>query len=159
MSLISRVVKAAWDEVVKPESFVKGDEFEDYVRRFLFPADEYTLLQRTHDYQVNKKDFVESSKEPDFKFRSIKTGREFYIEAKYRSDYFDGGVEWCKPFQLRRYQDIDRDTPVYIVIGIGQAPGDPEKIFLLPLKEIKNPGLFRSFLKCFEIPPYTHAKL
>jgi hypothetical protein len=159
MGLLSRVAKAAWDEVVKPEGFVKGDEFEEYVRRYLFPKDGYILLNRTHDYETNKKDFVETSKEPDFKFRSIRTRNEFFIEAKYRSNYFDGAVEWCKPYQLNRYKDIDTKTPVYVVIGLGQEPRDPETLFLIPIREIKFLKLFRSYLKRYEIPPHKPSTL
>ncbi len=154
MGLISRVAKAAWNEVIKPESFVKGDEFEEYVRSYLFPKDEYNILHRTHDYETNKDDFVEDSKEPDFKFKSIKSGKEFFIEAKYRSNYSDGTVEWCKLYQLKRYRDIDKEIPIYIVIGLGQDPRDPEKIFLIPMKEIRYQKLFRSFLKQYQITPH-----
>lgn len=37
MSLLSRSLKATGEEVATPESFVKGEEFEEYVRKYLFP--------------------------------------------------------------------------------------------------------------------------
>jgi len=48
---LSKVAKAAMDEALKPESFSKGDEFEDYVRKYLFPSDRYELVHRTHSYR------------------------------------------------------------------------------------------------------------
>ena len=33
MGVFTRVIKAAWSEMSKPETFVKGDEFEQYVRK------------------------------------------------------------------------------------------------------------------------------
>jgi len=80
-----RIVKAVRAEMNKPESYVKGEEFEQYVRRYLFPKERYDPVHQTHDHNANKNDFVEASKEPDFKFRSRRSGREFLVEVKYRS--------------------------------------------------------------------------
>ncbi len=151
MGVLTRAIRAAWDEANKPETFVKGDEFEGFIRKHLFPHDDYDLLERTHDYTFNKKDFVESSKEPDFKFRSRKNGKVFFVEAKYRSVFSKGAIEWCKPYQLTRYEAINRETPVYIVIGVGNLPSSPEHVFLVPVKHIKYVRLFRSFLREYEV--------
>ncbi|MFH1031409.1 MAG: hypothetical protein V1767_02430, partial [Chloroflexota bacterium] len=125
MDIISKVIrgaKGAMDAINKPESYVKGDAFENYIRKNLFVKDRYDLVQKTHDYTTNKGDFVENTKEPDFKFRSIKTGKEFFVEAKYRSSYRENAIEWCKPFQLKRYKEIDKKTPVYLALGVGEEP-------------------------------------
>jgi hypothetical protein len=154
MGLLIRTIKAAWNEANKPETFVKGDEFEAFIRKYLFPHDDYDLLAKTHDYISNKNDFVQSSTEPDFKFRSRRNNNVFFVEAKYRSAYFDGAIEWCKSYQLTRYEAINRATPVYVVIGVGNLPSSPDHVFLVPVKRIgRYMRLFRSFLKEFEIPP------
>ena len=158
MSILTRVIKAAWDEVSKPDSYVKGDEFERFIRRHLFLNDDYDLLHRTHDYTSNKNDYIESSKEPDFKFRSREFGKEFFVEAKYRSGFYKGAVKWCKPHQLKRYQAINKKTPVCIVLGVGQQPGSPERVYLVPLKRIRYTRLFRSFLSEYEIPAHQCVK-
>jgi len=150
MSLIGRAVKAAWNEISTPDTFRKGEEFETYVRNHLFPKDKYTLLQKTHNYVGNKDDFVDNTKEPDFKFKSV-SGITFFLEAKYRSNYFNGAIEWCKPYQLRRYREIDKYTQVYVVIGIGSEPNNPTQLFFIPLKDIKYTKLFRSFLQSYEV--------
>jgi hypothetical protein len=161
-SKVIRVTKVTLDTINKPDSFVKGDEFEAYIRAHLFVKDRYDLLQRTHDYTTNKDDYVENTKEPDFKFRSIKTGKEFFVEAKYRSEYHENAVEWCKPFQFKRYKEIDKKTPVYVTIGIGKESNSPGQIFFIPLKDIKYTKLFRSFLKDYEVSvnsPIDHRLL
>ena len=150
-----RVTKAALDEINKPETFVKGDNFEAYIRAHLFIKDRYDLIQRTHDYTTNKGDFVENTKEPDFKFRCLKTGKEFFVEAKYRSNYRDNAIEWCKPFQLKRYREIDKKTPVFVTIGVGNESNSPRQIFFIPIKEIKYTKLFRSFLRDYEVSVNT----
>jgi len=153
MSVLARSVKGPKDEITTPETFRKGEEFESYVRGHLLPKDKYLLLQRTHGYASNKDDFIESSKEPDFKFQSITSGRTFYVEAKYRSGYYRGTVRWCKSYQLRRYRETDRSTPVYIVIGMGEEPGAPSRVFFVPVKNIRYARLFPSFLRSYEVPP------
>jgi hypothetical protein len=162
ISKVIRVTKVTLDAINKPESFVKGDEFEAYIRTHLFVKDRYDLLQRTHDYTTNKDDYVENTKEPDFKFRSIKTGKEFFVEAKYRSDYYENAIEWCKPFQLKRYKEIDKKTSVYVTLGVGKESNSPSQIFFIPLKDIKYTKLFRSFLKDYEVSvnlPIDHRLL
>ena len=81
LSVLMRIVKAVRAEMNKPASYVRGEEFEQYVRRYLFPKERYDLVHQTHNYIANKNDFVETSKEPDFKFRSRRSGREFLVEA------------------------------------------------------------------------------
>ena len=85
MGVLTRVLKAAWAEMNKPETYVTGDQFEQYVRKYLFTREGYNLVHQTHGYRTNRDDFVETSKEPDFRFRSRRSGREFLVEVKYRS--------------------------------------------------------------------------
>ncbi|MFW6105333.1 MAG: hypothetical protein ACOC7P_01985 [Chloroflexota bacterium] len=84
MGVLTRALKAAWVEITKPATFVAGDEFQQYVRKYLFPKERYYLVHKTHDYEANKNDFVQTSNGPDFRFRSRRSGREFLVEAKYR---------------------------------------------------------------------------
>ena len=85
MGVLARVLKAAWAEMNKPETYVTGDQFEQYVRKYLFTREGYYLVHQTHDYRTNRDDFVEASKEPDFKFGSRRSDREFLVEVEYRS--------------------------------------------------------------------------
>lgn len=155
MSLLRRITKAVKDEILKPESFAKGEAFEDYVRSYLFPHNYYELIHRTHDYNSNNNDYIESSLQPDFKFRCIKTGKEFFVEAKYKSnpEYFKDKIEWCKPHQLKRYREIDKETKVFIILGFGGKPKRPDELILFPLSAAKFCGLYDSFMDKYE---YEH---
>jgi len=86
LGVLTRVLKPARADWRKLETYVAGDEFERYVREQLFTKGGYDLVNQTHDYEANKNDFVETSNEPDFRFRSTRSGREFLVEAKYGSD-------------------------------------------------------------------------
>ena len=135
------------------ESIVKGKEFECFVRRHLFTHDDYCMLERTHNYTSDEKEFVESSKNPDFKFRSRKSGKVFFVEAKFRSVLFNGEFAH-KHYQFRRYREINKETPVCIIIGVGCQPKSPEQVFLIPVRDINTTyvTLFRSFLNRYQIP-------
>jgi hypothetical protein len=60
-SIISKGIRAMIDEANTPESFKIGQKFENYVREYLFVDKYYKLLERTHDYKMNSKDYVNSS--------------------------------------------------------------------------------------------------
>ena len=152
MSTLVRAIKAAWQEMKKPPSYVKGDAFERFIRTTLFPHACYDLLHKNYDYFTSQFFYIESSKEPDFKFRAQKSGAEFFVEAKYRSYFYKSRIEWCKTYQLRRYQVINRQTPTFIVVGVGGQPTMPKQVFLIPMKDIKYTVLFQSFLRKYEIP-------
>jgi hypothetical protein len=145
---LSKGLKAMNDELSKPESFAKGDAFEEYVREYVFPKDKYELINRTHSYQDNKDDYIETSLHPDFTFRCIQTGKEFYVEAKFRvGEYYKNKIEWCKQYQLKRYKQIERkEKPVFLCLGIGDSPTRLSEVFIIPMSKINYTGLFDSFL-------------
>ncbi|WP_203293569.1 hypothetical protein [Luteirhabdus pelagi] len=147
---ISRIAKAVVNEIDKPESFVKGDEFENYVREIVFPKDKYELIHKTHSYQENKGDYIESTLYPDFLFRCKKTKKEFYVEAKFRKGFFKDKVEWTNNKQLKRYKEVNNNKPVIVCIGLEGTPKHPDFIFLMPVSKIKYTGLYESALREFE---------
>jgi len=148
MSLFNRITKAIKDEISKPSSFVKGEAFEDYVRKVVFPSDYYKLINRTHNYSTNNEDYVENSLLPDFELECLDTNRRFHVEVKYRKGVFNNQdkLEWCKPFQLRRYKEIDKRQPVFLVLGIGHNPKNPDEVFVIPMSKIGFTGFYDSFL-------------
>ncbi len=151
LKAITKGVKATYNEYTKPDSFLKGEEFEEYVRKYLFPKDKYTLIHRTHDYHTNEKDFVSSSLEPDFGFAIENSNLEFYVEVKYRENFFNGKVEWCSGNQLKRYKQISNQIPTLLALGMGGNSNNPDYVYLIPLKDINFTGLFPSFLEKYEV--------
>jgi hypothetical protein len=156
MNVLSRVMQAAWVEARKPIGHVTGEEFRDFVRNTIFPESHYILLRKTHEYITVKNDTMATSREPAFKFKSQKTEKEFYVDAKYRHEFHNGMLNWCKPDQLKRFQEIDIETPVYVVIGTGGQPGTPEKVCLIPMKHIRFTRLYTSILTRYQISSRHH---
>lgn len=117
------------------QSYAIGEGFERYVQDVLFHNRDFILVEKTHNYAENSHRYVESSLKPDFTFRPRYGGEQFYVEAKYRSKYYDI-VQWCKPYQLDRYKQIDKHTTVYIAIGIGGSPNAPKYVYVIPLSAL-----------------------
>lgn len=151
LSILSKGIQAMINEATTPESFKIGEKFENYVRENLFVDSHYDLLERTHDFHANNKDYVLSSMKPDFKFRDKKTKKEFYIEVKFRTSIYQNKIMWCNDKQLFRYKEIHKEKPVFILLGLGDDPKAPEFISLIPMDHAKYTGLFPSYAEKFEI--------
>jgi len=139
------------DNLNIPESYKMGKQFEDYLRCHIFVKKYFVITEKTHDFQANHGDFIESSINPDFKFRD-KMNKSFYLEAKFRSDVHDDKISWCNFGQLKRYQEFDKTFPVFIAIGLGGKPDNPKNLYLLPLQEANHTDLFLSVASKFQIP-------
>jgi hypothetical protein len=151
LSILEKGIKAMIDEAFTPESFKIGERFEDYIRDKIFIEKYYDIIERTHNYQSNSKDYVESSLKPDFLFRDRWNKKEFYVEAKFRTGLNNGKIKWCNENQLKRYRQINKDKPVFIIIGFGDDPKQPEFLTLLTIDAAKYIGLFPSYVEQYKI--------
>lgn len=151
MSLFTRILKAVYNEVRKPASFVRGEEFEQYLRNEIFTQLYYDIDHRSHDYSVNHNDYVGDSMFPDFIFCEYKSERLFAVEAKYRSYFYEDAVEWCKPRQLARYKDFSTHMPTLVALGVGGEPKYPDHLYIFNVASVKYPKLFKKTLKPYEV--------
>jgi len=152
MSILSSLrvgIKAMIDDTNKPESFKIGEQFEKYVRDVLFTDSYYVLVEKTHDYNTNHKDYVEASLKPDFTFRDRRTNKEFYVEVKVRTTTLNNKIMWCNQKQLDRYFEYNKQKPVFVILDCGDNANP--YICLIPLNKAKYIGLFPSYTKQFQI--------
>jgi len=166
MGFFKSLIKAAKvlaGDLNTPESFKKGEEFEDFVRRQFFTEDRFKLIHKTQSYSQNRRDFVDNSKQPDFTFQCLDTKRDFYLEAKYRSEVNDQGlVQYANPGQFERHRKLNVEKPVFICLGLAGRPDLPEYAFIIPIGCIKSVYIDEDFLTEFEIStksPITARKL
>lgn len=143
-SLFKTRVQKISDEVLKSDSVLKGEKFENFVESRLFPDKDYVLVKRTDNFERNKNRFSESTNDPDFIFRNRTTGIEFCVEAKYRSKLGRHIVDnkptisWCKDYQLERYRFIDQNNiPVLIAVGLGGVCTHPRSIYLFRVRKVR----------------------
>lgn len=126
----------------------KGDDFEKYVVQ-KFSKNYFSILDWTGDKFVNGS-YSQSNTHPDlalkFKFKDVDT--DFAVECKYRSDYYKNGIEWCTSRQLENYRNYvkEKNRTVFVVIGVGGEATSPEELFIIPLADISENFLSKSFL-------------
>ncbi|NEV93451.1 hypothetical protein G3567_04710 [Psychroflexus sp. YR1-1] len=114
-------------------SFDKGQAFEDFVENVLFPAQHYELMHKTNDYNQNSDRYVYDSKKPDFRFRSRLTGREFHVEAKYRSKAYKNEYDILSDTQVKSFQTIHTGkVPIFVALGYGDKANNPEYVSFIP---------------------------
>tara|TARA_B100002049_G_scaffold83872_1_gene61890 strand:- start:3675 stop:4688 length:1014 start_codon:yes stop_codon:yes gene_type:complete len=115
------------------DSFEKGQAFEDYVQKRLFPEKDYELLHQTNSFDQNSQRYVGDSRLPDFRFKHILTGKEFHIEAKYRTRPFQDAYDILSETQVETFKTVHTpQIPVYIVLGYGGRATWPDYVSLIP---------------------------
>jgi hypothetical protein len=57
------------------------------------------------------------------------------------------------PEQMARYKQFEKEEkfPVYLVIGLGGIPDNPDQMFLVPLKNVNSQTLSLDFLAKYEV--------
>lgn len=137
-----------------PESFKKGQQFEEFVEKNIFTEDRYELITRTNSYEQNNSRFAEDTLKPDFKFRCKETGQEFWVEAKYRSELYQDQLEALSYTQRDRFYMLEREEelPVFVIIGYWGFAYKPKALSLIPLKDYEYIPIYRSILRKFQIP-------
>lgn len=121
---------------VRDRNFEMGSRFEDFVR-FNYFGSNYQITHVTPGYKENCVQFNEDSYKPDLKFLDKGTREEFWVECKYRT-YTHNKKEYqiISENQLRRHRSI-KDSPVYIMLGIGGQPNKPLYLYKIPISRCK----------------------
>jgi hypothetical protein len=98
--------------------------------------------------------YPEANKYPDleFEFTLRETKSVFAVECKWRKNYYKNGVEWAKEYQLTNYKNFakERSIPVFVAIGVGGTPNNPDEVFVVPLEKMKDNFLSQTELKKYE---------
>ena len=125
--------------ITLPEDVLKGREFEDYVLE-LFDVREggdFVLKEWQGDKTLGDV-CPENNRYPDFVF-SYQQSHCFAVECKWR-ERLTANIEkdLFSSDKLAIYQQFadERQMPVFIVLGVGGEPCQPELLYVIPLKEI-----------------------
>ena len=121
------------------ESFRKGEQFERYVEETIFPEAHYEVIYKTSDSTQNRRRFVKKSLEPDFHFRCRVTGKEFYVEAKWRAKPYKDLYQVLSDKQFESFPAINSpERPVFIAFGYGGQASNPNYVSLIPLDQVNS---------------------
>jgi hypothetical protein len=163
-NVLEKVKLAVLDEIkgsiseVSPEK-KKGDDFENYIVTLFNPkAERFLLKEWRSDKIADNGIYALSSHNPDLEFQYIDGSKSyaFAVECKWRSKFQHKEIDWAKPYQIQNYLSYQEKNkiPVFIAIGVGGKPSQPEQLFVAPLNEIcMYPKLFESYLKKFNRNP------
>ena len=81
----------------------------------------------------------ENNSYPDLLIEEAETKRRIAIECKWRNHINDASMkDLFLSEQLSTYQKFSEEKclPVFIVLGIGGSPSDPNNVYIIPLEKV-----------------------
>ena len=131
-------VKERIRAITMPEEVLKGREFEEFVLElFDIKNGKYRLKEWRGDKTLGEV-FPENNSYPDFLIEEIETKRHVAVECKWRQKFNHIGMaDLFSPEQLITYQGFskERTLPVFIILGIGGSPCEPDDVYIVPLEK------------------------
>jgi hypothetical protein len=124
----------------QPDSFEKGRLFEEYIIR-LFNVNSFQIIEWQKSEKIPDGTFSFAHSYPDLELLFLGTRRyRFAVKCKWRKEFREGRINWAKSSQIKSYEDFQNQNriPVFIAIGIGGEPSDPEKLFVTPICNISG---------------------
>ena len=126
--------------VIITDNYEIGRLFEEYIRK-LFNENSFQLKKWHKSEKLIDKIYRNNLSDPDMEFHLF--GRREYrfaVECKWRSEFKNGVIQWAERHQIMAYNDFQKSTrmPVFIAIGVGGEPSNPERLFVTPLHMISN---------------------
>ncbi len=143
---------------IKPETEVidhkkkNGDDFEKFiVQKF---DKKYFFIQNWAGDKYVEGRYAETTPQPDLlmEFKLKGESALFAVECKWRKNERKNGFDFATEAQLERYRkfEAERGVPVFVAIGMGGDGGNPEQLFIIPLKRLKYNHITIDYLKKFE---------
>lgn len=127
----------------------KGTTFEKYIVE-KFNQGYFKLIEWRSD-KFHKGIYAASNKLPDleYSFEVVNSKTPFAIECKWRSVFINEKIEWAKSYQFDNYRNYQKqkNIKVFVIIGVGGEPENPESIYVVPLSKINSIFLFKKELE------------
>jgi hypothetical protein len=124
------------------ESYEKGRLFEEYVIK-LFNDQHFKFKDWRKAGRMAFCDLPKNHCDPDLELIFGRGRYKFAVECKWRSEFKAGIFQWekkDKSLEIYRKYSRQRNIPVFIVIGVGGDPSNPEKMYVTPLECICSLG-------------------
>ena len=144
-------------EFTDKDPYEKGVAFEKYIINLL-PEQDWSIVDYTKDTIKDIPRKIESSSNPDIILRHRGTNKLVALECKYRADFFrteTGRIMLVKDYQINNYKAFNKEKgyPVFIVVGVGNKPSNPGRLFLFPLNSIQYSPTAMEYIEKFGIEP------
>ncbi|MDE6199412.1 MAG: hypothetical protein K2G06_06175 [Muribaculaceae bacterium] len=115
-----------------------GRMFEDFVVSLCSDKSRFRLLAWRGD-KTNGDVYALENLLPDLHIRHRLDNRdvEYYVECKYRSSWGDGGIDLSNQYVRYHNAAKDRKIELFIALGVGGTPSNPDEFFLVPGRMVK----------------------
>ena len=134
-----RSIRQRIRSITLPEDILKGREFEDYVLELFDVQENGDLTLKEWQGDKSLGDICpENNRYPDFVF-SYEQSHCFAVECKWRERLtMNIEKDLFAADKLAIYQQFanERRIPVFVVLGVGGEPCQPELLYVIPLNEI-----------------------
>ena len=137
-------IRQRLNTITLPDDVLKGREFEDYVLSlFDIPNNATITLKEWRGDKTLGDVCPENNHHPDFVFQHQQGGMvtNFAVECKWRNSIpRDIGQNLFPTDKTDVYQrfSTERHIPVFILLGIGGEPCEPESLYIVPLEHIPS---------------------
>ena len=132
--------------------YKNGLDFEKFIVQ-KFNTKLFKIKEWTGDKYVDGL-YAETNQHPDLLmgFSGFKQNKEFAVECKWRQNSTKDGIPFSTNAQLNRYRDYakKKNVPVFMALGLGGKGAIPERLFIVPLKDISEPFMLISQLEKYE---------
>ena len=136
-------------EIANKKDKEKGDTFEKHViSRF---PEQYYKIKIWQGDKYHEGRFAESNYHPDLimELNTKNNKASFAAECKYRQTFFKGEIKLAKEYQIINYRKYatEFNQLVFIVLGVGGEPSNPDSLYIIPLNEINSTTYTENQLK------------
>jgi hypothetical protein len=125
----------------KKEDFKNGYLFEAYIKN-LFNEKNFKLKRWRKSVLLPPDTYISDLCYPDLELIFVRRNHyPFAVECKYKSNFrADGTISWASEKNIAVYESFEKkfNMTVFIAIGIGGSPSNPQKLFVTPLANIKE---------------------
>jgi hypothetical protein len=129
----------------------KGLAFEKFVVG-RFNKAYFTLKQWQGDKFHNGR-FAEANQHPDLLWEFALKGEKhaFAVECKWKAQLPEEH-DWAESRQIENYRQFASEiqVPVFVTLGFGGTPSEPESVYILPLERLTNSQVKKSYLEDFK---------
>ena len=124
--------------ITMPEDVLKGREFEEFVLELLDVKSGKHLLKEWRGDKTLGEVSPENNSYPDFIVEEAETKRSIAIECKWRQTLTPAAMmELFASENLTTYRQFAEEShlPIFIVLGIGGNPCEPDGTYIIPLEK------------------------
>jgi hypothetical protein len=119
----------------------KGDDFEKFILRSFDPK-RFTPIDWTSDKGLDGR-YPTSNQNPDLimELKTYEGSFHFAVECKWRANFLSTHeTEICSSNQLNKYKTYGHKNKmeVFLAYGLGGLPSKPEKLYIIPLREVAH---------------------